>query len=48
MMTAADIKVLEPEPRSLPEGFESLSLPGVAVNSSEETSNETALVAAAA
>lgn len=48
IMTAAGIDVLEVEPRSLPEGFERLSLSDSAPNSSDDATSEAALAATAA
>src|ERR1035437_9221500 len=45
IMTAAGIDVLELEPRSLPEGFERLSLSDSAPDSSDDATSEAALAA---
>jgi hypothetical protein len=47
LMTGTQTDALELEPKSLPEGFMRLSLPGSAVDSSDETNSETALAATA-
>lgn len=48
LMTAIGVDALEAEPRSLPEGFEPLSLSSLEVAASEETSDEAAFVVTAA
>jgi hypothetical protein len=47
-LTAAGLDVLEFEPRSLPEGYKSLSLPGSVPDSSDTATRQAALAATAA